>query len=327
MRREMPSRPAAASNQRPRLLVSGACRPRCSSVATDARRGFVREARGDGVAPAGQRQRRGGHAPGLARRAVAAGQAQRAQAAQARDRRRRPRAATRRPRRCRRRRGRRRPSPARARGRARGARPARRRCARGGAAPLAAARGIPRPAAPRGACCRNRGAGRAPPAPARPAGCRSRCATASSSARQVGALSRSPTCCETKASSPRVTHTVFLNQPPRASTGGPALGQPDRPRRIAARAADELEAARGVAGHGAQHAVVAALHDVAVVQQEGVGDAGQPGQRLVVARDQRLAAGVGAGRHQGQRLRRLPASRCRPGARPLRGTAAPASGV
>ena len=37
-----------------------------------------------------------------------------------------------------------------------------------------------------------------------------RCATASSSAAHVGALSRSPMCCETKASSPRVTQTVFL---------------------------------------------------------------------------------------------------------------------
>ena len=29
-------------------------------------------------------------------------------------------------------------------------------------------------------------------------------------------------CCETNASSPRVTQTVFLNQPPTATTDGPA---------------------------------------------------------------------------------------------------------
>ncbi len=69
----------------------------------------------------------------------------------------------------------------------------------------------------------------------------SRCSTASTSAAQVGALSRSPMCCDTKASSPRVTQTVFLKWPPSATTDGPGAGELDRPRRVAAGAADELE--------------------------------------------------------------------------------------
>ena len=76
--------------------------------------------------------------------------------------------------------------------------------------------------------------------------------------------------------------------------------QLDRPRRVAARAADELRAA---GGRQAQHAVVAAGDDVAVVQQQRVGDALQPRQRLVVADHQRLAVRVGAGHHQQQGLR------------------------
>ena len=40
----------------------------------------------------------------------------------------------------------------------------------------------------------------------------------------VGALSRSPTCCDRNASSPRVTQTAFLRKAPMASTAGPAAG-------------------------------------------------------------------------------------------------------
>ena len=81
-------------------------------------------------------------------------------------------------------------------------------------------------------------------------------------------------CCETNASSPRVTQTVFLKWPPSATIGGPGGREPDRARRVAACAADELNAR--AAGARAHHAVVAADDDVAVVDEEGVGDAGEP---------------------------------------------------
>ena len=51
-----------------------------------------------------------------------------------------------------------------------------------------------------------------------------RCSTISTSALQVAALSRSPTCGDRKASSPRVMHTVFFSHAPVASSGGPARG-------------------------------------------------------------------------------------------------------
>ena len=82
-------------------------------------------------------------------------------------------------------------------------------------------------------------------------------------------------------------------------------GQRDRRRRVAARATDEERRAIISRAH---HAVVAADQDVAVVHDERIGDAAEPRHRLVVVDHQRLAARVGAGRHQQQRLR-LPAPR------------------
>ena len=46
------------------------------------------------------------------------------------------------------------------------------------------------------------------------------------------------------------------------------------------------------------HAVVGAHHNVAVMGDDQVGDAGEPRQRLVIADDQRLAARIGAGGDQ-----------------------------
>ena len=80
-------------------------------------------------------------------------------------------------------------------------------------------------------------------------------------------------------------------------------GEPDRARCVAAGAADELECA--AVRPRAQHAVVAADHDIAIVHDEGVGNAFEPGDRFAVAGDQRLAGRIGAGHHQREGLLRV----------------------
>ena len=92
---------------------------------------------------------------------------------------------------------------------------------------------------------------------------------------------------------------------------GPRSRQLDDARRVAARAAHELEAARCAIRARAQHAVVAARDDCAVVDEQRVGDAGEPPERFAVVDDQRFAARVGARHHQHELLRRLEPCRTR----------------
>ena len=70
--------------------------------------------------------------------------------------------------------------------------------------------------------------------PARSPGSRVRCAIVSSRKRMVSRSSRSPICCETKASRPRVSVIVFLRSAPAASTLGPStprsIGSGTKPR-------------------------------------------------------------------------------------------------
>ncbi len=77
-------------------------------------------------------------------------------------------------------------------------------------------------------------------------------------------------------------------------------GEPDRRRRVAARAADE---GRRPVRLGARHAVVAADQDGAVVHQQRVGDRAEAAHGFVVVDHQRLAAGIGARHHERERLR------------------------
>ena len=110
-----------------------------------------------------------------------------------------------------------------------------------------------------------------------------RCATVSSKKRIVSGDDRSPICCETNASRPRVIVTVFLRRPPTASTGRDLARQFHRPRHETARAADE--AGRTVDHH--RHAVVGAHHDGAIVADDQVGDAREPTLRRRRSRSDR----------------------------------------
>ena len=96
--------------------------------------------------------------------------------------------------------------------------------------------------------------------------------------------------------------------------GRPGSGELDRPRRVAPRPANELESRARAVGNGAQHAVVAACDDDAVVHEQGIGDAGKPPDGLMVAGDQRLASGIRARHHQNHRVRR--SEPCAPAGRP-----------
>ena len=89
---------------------------------------------------------------------------------------------------------------------------------------------------------------------------------------------------------------VFLSCAPHASTGR-ANGRARRPARgnVAARAAQD----DGPAGDDPRHRVVAARLDLAIVDQEEVGDAAEPLERLVVAIGDRLLGEVARGHHQG----------------------------
>ena len=111
---------------------------------------------------------------------------------------------------------------------------------------------------------------------------------------------------------------VFFSQAPVASTGGPARGSLIGHGRVAARTADELRRRRGAAGAARCRRSARRCRGRASAR---VGDAVEPRQRLVVADHQRLAAGVGAGHHEQQVLRLLqPAAAARAGP-PPRGTA------
>ena len=71
-------------------------------------------------------------------------------------------------------------------------------------------------------------------------------------------------------------------------------GQPDRARHEAAGAAQQERRSR----HDARHRVVAAIRDLAVVHQQAIGDAAQPGAGLVVGAGHRLVGAVAGGEHQ-----------------------------
>ena len=206
-----PSSPAAASNQRPMLDVSGALHAAREHRRDRRRRRLVGEAPRDLVAAAAREQRGGRHAPRLARRAIATGQAQRREPAEAFAARAVDMQQARRPTRRRRCPGRRRRARDRAPAPSRDARRRRRRCAHDDAARRA--HGTPQRAASRAAWRVLKKSGCRSCATSSGATSRiaSRCSTRCRRAHaQVGALSRSPTCCETNASSPRVTQTVFL---------------------------------------------------------------------------------------------------------------------
>ena len=78
----------------------------------------------------------------------------------------------------------------------------------------------------------------------------------------------------------------------------------DGQRGEAAGAADELDGLLVAYAHHAQHRVVVARQDVAIVAQDGVGDAGEFDQRLVVVGDDGLVMQVSRG-HDQHRQRRI----------------------
>ena len=133
---------------------------------------------------------------------------------------------------------------------------------------------------------------------------------------QVGALSRSPMCCETNASSPRVTQTVFLNQPPMASTGGPGARRAGSPAACSRARGGRTGARAGAAGAHARcrrsgrRCRGRATRNASAMPRE-------PRERLVVAGHQRLAARVGAGHHQHQGCGAVEPRRARRAARGL----------
>ena len=75
----------------------------------------------------------------------------------------------------------------------------------------------------------------------------------------------------------------------------PVVGEANRQRRVAARAADEGGPAVVLRAYDA---VVAAEQHVAVVHQQGIGDASKPAHGLGVVDDQRFATRVGAGHYE-----------------------------
>ena len=77
----------------------------------------------------------------------------------------------------------------------------------------------------------------------------------------------------------------------------PIIGERDGHRHIAAGAPNEGRP-------GTQHRIVTTNHDVAVVQQVGISNAGQPFERLGIGDDQRFAVRIGAG-HDQQQIARL----------------------
>ena len=83
------------------------------------------------------------------------------------------------------------------------------------------------------------------------------------------ASSRSPICCETKASRPRVTVTVALRCAAEREHAGPVGAKIDRLGHEAARAPQE---GRRAVDHR-QHAVVGARDDGAVMADDEIGDA------------------------------------------------------
>ena len=98
-----------------------------------------------------------------------------------------------------------------------------------------------------------------------------RCRIVSSRKRMVSRSSRSPMCCETNASRPRVTVIVFLRSPPAAMTLGPSaprsIGSGTKPLR-----APQIG---GRAVERAHDGIVGPDDDLAVVRHDQVGDAGQ----------------------------------------------------
>ena len=143
-------------------------------------------------------------------------------------------------------------------------------------------------------------------------GCRS-CATAcgrtsstahrwsaiSTSASQLAALSRSPMCGDTKASSPRVMQTVFFSHAPVARTRRAGARQLDRSRRVAACAADELPARRRPSAARCRRSARRCRGRASAARRRC------PCSRVkasLLSMHQRFAAGVRAGHHQQQRL-------------------------
>ena len=125
------------------------------------------------------------------------------------------------------------------------------------------------------------------------------CSVSSRNSAAAG-VSRSPTCCETKASRPRVTVTVALSCAPKADDAGNLVRQPDRRRREAARAAHKGRRA----GDHADHAVVGARHDRPIMIDDQIGDAVEAAARIGAVDDDRFAGDIGRGRDQREIVRR-----------------------
>jgi len=95
-----------------------------------------------------------------------------------------------------------------------------------------------------------------------------------------------------KAWSPLVRHTVLLSRPRSPGSAAAAAGGRSA-RDEAAGAPQETGFARGAAHHG----IVAAQVDIAVVDEEAIGDAGETVEGLIVVDGDRLLAQVAAGHH------------------------------
>ena len=88
--------------------------------------------------------------------------------------------------------------------------------------------------------------------------------------------------------------TVFFRSAPTAKNGTVDRQSRDGAGRVAAGAAQDDRAE----GAGATHRIVHAPRDGPLPDQEGVGDAGEPLERVLVFVSDRLAGAVGAGHHQ-----------------------------
>ena len=101
-------------------------------------------------------------------------------------------------------------------------------------------------------------------------------------------------CCERNACRPLVRQMVFFSSPPTASTDGTSsrrkTGTGTNPR--------ERRNCRGRPPETRDYGVITAQQNVAVVNQEAVGQSLQPAHCLVIRNANRLLAQVGAGHHQ-----------------------------
>ena len=138
----------------------------------------------------------------------------------------------------------------------------------------------------------------------------------SSRKRMVSRSSRSPICCETKASRPRVTVTVVLRSPPRGEHARAVGAEVDRLGHEAARAPQKGRSAVDRSRITRSSARTTISRSWVTIRSAMPAEFSA---RLVVVDDQRLAAGIGAGRDEREIGRRVA-----PGAIPApaaRGTA------